>query len=54
MELILETKEKVIELVTLLSLKDTAETWYTELLVIVKPGGKVVLYNGISPEGVAP
>lgn len=39
--------------VTITSPMDTNESWDTQLLIIVKPGGKVIVYNGISPEGSA-
>lgn len=31
--------------------KVSGDEWYTTLLFIAKPGGKVIVYNGISPEG---
>ena len=52
-EKLLISKKNEKHLVTIASPKDTTESWYTDLLFIAKPGGKVVVYNGISPEGSA-
>ena len=52
-ETLLISKKNEKHLVTITSPMDTNESWYTDLLFIAKPGGKVVVYNGISPrEGV--
>ena len=50
MEKLVTSSGKEKKLVTIFSSKDTTESWDTQLLIIVKPGGKVILYNGISPE----
>lgn len=48
-ETLLISKKNEKHLVTITSPMDTNESWYTELLIIAKPGGNVILYNGISP-----
>lgn len=52
-ETLLISKKNEKHLVTITSHMDTNESWYTELLIIAKPGGNVILYNGISPDGSA-
>ncbi len=53
MEELVISKKNEKHLVTITSPMDTNESWDTQLLIIVKPGGKVIVYNGISPEDSA-
>lgn len=52
-ETLLISKKNEKHLVTITSPMDTNESWYTDVLIITKPGGSVILYNGISPRDSA-